>query len=61
MGGGGKFILFRKSNINNIKRGSGGKVTKVRACGALAAGRGLLTNTNQKYVSPAKLQISLHL
>ena len=26
-----------------------------------AAGRGLLANTNQKYVSPAKRQISLHL
>ena len=37
------------------------KVTKMLACGMRAAGRGLLANTNQKYVSPAKRQISLHL
>ena len=37
------------------------KVTKMLACGAQAAEHGLLANTNQKYVSPAKTQISLHL
>ena len=37
------------------------KVTNVQAFGARAAERGLLVYTNQKYVSPAKTQISLHL
>ena len=37
------------------------KVTKVWACEARAAHRGLLANTNKKYVSPSKTQISLHL
>ena len=55
-------FFLRWGLFNSIKRGSGGEVTKVRACRAWSAGRGLLAAGQHKsYVSPAKIQISLHL